>query len=309
MAIPSATDSRLGAARPKRRRLQQKDWAPYVFLAPALFFLVLFFLLPIGFSLYLTFTRWNPLSNPEFIGFENYQYLFTRDPNFYNTLKNTFVYAFGSVFIGVPVALVLAFLFTLSRWRALWRSIYWLPMVTNVVAIAYIWIYLLDGTYGLFNKVLLWFGVVGPQWLRDPSTAMIAVIIVTIWTSLGHNMLVFSAGLEGIDESFYEAARIDGANNAQIFWSVTLPLLRPTLLLVLITSFIGAMGSFGLILVLTLGGPAQSTNVTALYLYQMAFQDLRMGRASALAFILFLIIFVITLVQLRIFRRGGVEAY
>jgi multiple sugar transport system permease protein len=309
MALHPATDSSLEGLRPRRRKLQQKDWAPYVFLAPSLFFLVVFFLLPVGFSLYLTFTKWNPLSNPEFIGFENYQYLFTRDPNFYNTLKNTFVYAFGSVFIGVPIALVLAFLFTLSRWRALWRSIYWLPMVTNIVAIAYIWAYLLDGTYGLFNKVLLWFGIVGPQWLKSADVAMIAVIIVTIWTGLGHNMLVFSAGLEGIDESFYEAARIDGATNNQIFWSVTLPLLRPTLLLVTITSFIGAMGSFGLILVLTLGGPAQSTNVTALYLYQMAFQDLRMGRASALAFILFVIIFLMTLVQLRLFRRGGVEAY
>lgn len=309
MALNPATQTNTVSGSRRRRKLQQKDWAPYVFLAPSLFFLVVFFLLPVGFSLYLTFTRWNPLSNPEFIGFENYQYLFTRDPNFYNTLKNTFVYAFGSVFIGVPIALVLAFLFTLSRWRALWRSIYWLPMVTNIVAIAYIWAYLLDGTYGLFNKVLLWFGIVGPQWLKDSSTAMIAVIIVTIWTGLGHNMLVFSAGLEGIDESFYEAARIDGANNNQIFWSVTLPLLRPTLLLVTITSFIGAMGSFALILVLTLGGPAQSTNVTALYLYQMAFQDLRMGRASALAFILFVIIFIMTLIQLRIFRRGGVEAY
>jgi multiple sugar transport system permease protein len=310
MALHPATDtSGLEELRPRRRKLQQKEWAPYVFLAPSLFFLVVFFLLPVGFSLYLTFTKWNPLSNPQWIGFENYQYLFTRDPNFYNTLKNTFVYAFGSVFIGVPIALVLAFLFTLSRWRALWRSIYWLPMVTNIVAIAYIWAYLLDGTYGLFNKVLLWFGIVGPQWLKSADVAMIAVIIVTIWTGLGHNMLVFSAGLEGIDESFYEAARIDGANNNQIFWSVTLPLLRPTLLLVTITSFIGATGSFGLILVLTLGGPAQSTNVTALYLYQMAFQDLRMGRASALAFILFVIIFLMTLVQLRIFRRGGVEAY
>jgi multiple sugar transport system permease protein len=309
MALHSATDSSFERARPKRRRLQQKDWAPYVFLAPALFYLVVFFILPIGFSLYLTFTKWNPLSNPQWIGLENYKYLFTRDPKFYDTLKHTFTFAFGSVLIGIPISLVLAFLFTISRWKALWRSLYWLPMVTNIVAIAYIWGYLLDGTYGLFNKILSVFGVVGPHWLTESSTAMIAVIIVTVWTELGQNMLVFSAGLEGIDETFYEAARIDGANNSQIFWNITLPLLRPTTLFVSITSFIGAMGSFALILVLTLGGPAQSTTVTSLYLYQMAFQDLRMGRASALAFILFIIIFVITLVQLRIFRRGGVEAY
>ena len=293
----------------RKRRLQQKDWAPYAFLAPLIFFFVVFFALPVGFALYLTFTRWNPLSTPKFVGLKNYTYLLTQDPTFYLTLKNTFVFAFGTVAIGVPLALVVAFVFTLSKGKTFWRSVYWLPMVTNVVAVAYIWQYILDGTYGLVNRLLAFVGVGGPQWLTDPGSAMTAVIIVAIWTGLGQNMLLFSAGLEGIDESYYEAARIDGANTAQIFWGVTLPLLRPTLLFVTITSFIAGMGSFTLILVLTGGGPVQSTNVTALYMYQMAFQDLRMGRASALAFILFVLIFIVTLLQLRIFRRGGVEAY
>ena len=293
----------------RKRRLQQKDWAPYAFLAPLIFFFVVFFALPVGFALYLTFTRWNPLSTPKFVGLKNYTYLLTQDPTFYLTLKNTFVFAFGTVAIGVSLALVVAFVFTLSKGKAFWRSVYWLPMVTNVVAVAYIWQYILDGTYGLVNRLLAFVGIGGPQWLTDPGSAMTAVIIVAIWTGLGQNMLLFSAGLEGIDESYYEAARIDGANTAQIFWGVTLPLLRPTLLFVTITSFIAGMGSFTLILVLTGGGPVQSTNVTALYMYQMAFQDLRMGRASALAFILFVLIFIVTLLQLRIFRRGGVEAY
>ena len=293
----------------RKRRLQQKDWAPYVFLAPMIFFFVVFFALPIGFALYLTFTRWNPLSTPKFVGLRNYTYLLTQDPTFYLTLKNTFVFAFGTALIGIPLALIIAFVFTLSRGKPLWRSIYWLPMVTNVVAIAYIWQFILDGTYGLVNQLLSAVGIVGPQWLTDPKSAMIAVIIVAIWTGLGQNMLLFSAGLEGIDETFYEAARIDGANTLEIFWNITLPLLRPTILFVSITSFIAGMGSFTLILVLTEGGPIQSTNVTALYMYQMAFQDLRMGRASAMAFILFVIIFIITLIQLRIFRRGGIEEY
>ncbi len=307
-----ATESlRETAAVPRRhkRRWQQKDWAPYAFLAPLIFFFVVFFALPIGFALYLTFTRWNPLSTPKFVGLRNYTYLLTQDPTFYLTLKNTFVFAFGTVALGVPLALLVAFVFTLSRGKAFWRSIYWLPMVTNVVAIAYIWQFILDGTYGLVNQLLAAVGVNGPQWLTDPQSAMTAVIIVAIWTGIGQNMLLFSAGLEGIDESYYEAARIDGANTAQIFWGVTLPLLRPTLLFVTITSFIAGMGSFTLILVLTEGGPVQSTNVTALYMYQMAFQDLRMGRASAMAFMLFVLIFIITLVQLRVFRRGGIEAY
>ncbi len=307
--MATETLRRTSAPTKRKRRLQQKDWAPYAFLAPLIFFFVVFFALPVGFALYLTFTRWNPLSTPKFVGLKNYTYLLTQDPTFYLTLKNTFVFAFGTVAIGVPLALVVAFVFTLSKGKTFWRSVYWLPMVTNVVAVAYIWQYILDGTYGLVNRLLAFVGIGGPQWLTDPGSAMTAVIIVAIWTGLGQNMLLFSAGLEGIDESYYEAARIDGANTAQIFWGVTLPLLRPTLLFVTITSFIAGMGSFTLILVLTGGGPVQSTNVTALYMYQMAFQDLRMGRASALAFILFVLIFIVTLLQLRIFRRGGVEAY
>ena len=278
-------------------------------MAPTLIFFVFFFLLPIGFSLYLTFTRWNPLSTPKWIGLDNFVYLFS-DATFLLSLRHTLVFAFGTVLIGVPLALVVAFMFTQSRYRAFWRSLYFLPMITNVAAIGFLWQFILDGNGGLINRFLGMFGVLGPNWLTDPSVAMWAVIIVAIWYYLGQNMILFSAGLEGIDDSFYNAASVDGANVWQTFWHVTVPLIRPTLLFVSITSFISAMGaSFALILVLTGGGPVQSTNVTALYMYEMAFTDLRMGRASAAAFILFVVIFIITLVQLRVFRRGGIEAY
>ncbi len=293
---------------PPRRKRQQKDWAPYAFLAPVLVFFVVFFLLPVGFSLYLTFTRWNGLSAPRFIGLDNFTFIL-QDNNFRRSLLNTLFYAGGTVFLGIPLALLIAFTFTESRFRAFWRSIYWLPMITNVVAIAYLWSFILDGRYGLFNRLLGVFGVVGPNWLTDPRVAMWAVIIVAIWTGLGANMLIFSAGLEGIDSSYSEAAEVDGANLWQSFWHVTLPLLRPTLLFVTVTSFIGGMGAFGLILALTNGGPAGSTNVTAFYMYQTAFEDLRLGRASAAAFVLFVIIIILTAIQLRFFRRGGLEAY
>ena len=175
----------------RKRRLHQKDWAPYAFLAPLLFFFVVFFALPTGFALYLTFTRWNPLSTPKFIGLKNYTYLLTQDPTFYLTLKNTFVFAFGTVLVGVPVALVVAFVFTLSKGKTFWRSVYWLPMVTNVVAVAYIWQYLLDGTYGLVNRLLAVVGIGGPQWLTDPVSAMTAVVIVAVWTGLGQTCCFF----------------------------------------------------------------------------------------------------------------------
>lgn len=307
----NATDPRTVEAPTPRRGLwrQQKRWAPYVFLAPALFYFLVFFLAPILFALYLTFTRWNPLSVPQWTGLANYEYLLTRDPTFYLTLFNTLLFAFGTVALGIPLSLLVAFLINMSKGKSVWRSIYWLPMITNVVAVGFIWAFLLDGTYGIVNRMLATVGIAGPNWLTDSNTAMIAVIIVAVWVGIGQNMLLFSAGLEGIDESYYEAARIDGASIWDIFWHVTLPLLRPTLLFVSVTSFIAGMGAFTLILVIGDQANLRAIRVTALYMYEMAFQDLRMGRASAAAFILFVIIFLITLVQLRVFRRGGVEPY
>lgn len=290
------------------RALRGKAIAPYLFLAPALLFGLVFLLLPLGFSLYLTFTRWNPLSTPRWVGLDQYRYLLT-DPTFLSTLGNTMIFALGTVFVGVPLALIIAYAFTFSRGRSVWRTLYWLPMVTNVVAVGYLWQYLLDGTYGLVNTLLSYVGINGPAWLSDPGAAMVAVIVVAVWMGIGQNMLLFSAGIEGLNTTLFEAARIDGANAFQVFWHIALPLLRPTMLFVMVTSFIAGMGSFSLILVLTEGGPMNATNVTALHMYQTAFQDLRMGRAAAMAFILFVLIFIVTLVQLRVFRRGGVEAY
>lgn len=295
-------------ASPARRARQQKDWAPYVFLAPTLVFFVFFFLLPIAFALYLTFTRWNGLSAPDWVGLENYRFLL-QDADFLRSLRNTLLFAAGTVVIGIPLALVVAFTFTESRFRTLWRSLYWLPMITNVVAIAYLWQFILDGRYGLFNRLLGVFGIVGPNWLSDPTYALWAVVLVAIWTGLGGNMLIFSAGLEGIDPAYTEAAAVDGAGLWQRFWAVTLPLLRPTLLFVTVTSLISGMSSFDLVLALTNGGPGGATNVTALYMYQTAFEELRLGRASASAFVLFMVILALTLVQLRVFRRGGLESY
>ena len=290
------------------RRVRQQDWAPYAFLAPVMVFFVVFFALPVAFSLYLTFTRWNGFAPPSWVGIDNFTFLFN-DADFLLSLRNTLFFAAGTVFLGIPLALLVAFTFTQSRLRALWRSVYWLPMITNIVAVAYLWAFILDGRYGLFNRFLGLFGVSGPNWLTDPQYAMWAIIIVSIWTGLGANMLIFSAGLEGIDASYTEAAQVDGAGLVQSFWNITLPLLRPTLLFVTVTSFISGMGAFDLVLALTNGGPAGSTSVAAFYMYQTAFEDLRLGRASAAAFILFVIIFALTLVQLRVFRRGGTEAY
>jgi multiple sugar transport system permease protein len=289
--------------------LSSKRLAPVLFLLPALLFAVVFFILPIGYSLFISFTKWDSLTPPEWYGVTNYVYLLTRDPQFYRTLLNTFVFAIGTVGIGVPIALVVAYAFSQSRFQVMWRSIYWLPMVTNIVAVAFIWKFILADAYGLLNRLLELVGLPQPPWLTSPSLSMFSVIMVFVWMQLGHNMLLISAGLNSIDESYYEAARIDGANSGHIFFKITLPLLRPTLLFVLITNFITGISYFALMMVMTEGGPAGSTNVTSLLMYNMAFSDLRLGRASAAAYILFVLIFIVTLIQLRIFRRGGVEQY
>lgn len=290
-------------------KLLTQRTAPYLFLAPVLLFGLIFFLLPLSASLYLSFTNWNSLVPPRWIGWANYTHLFARDPLFLKTLLNTFVFTASAVGIGVPASLLLAQVFSRSRFQALWRSIYSLPMVTNVIAVGFIWWFVLADPWGVLNRLLALVGIAGPAWLNDPSTAMITVAMVFVWMHLGQNMLLFSAGLGTIDESLHEAARIDGASEARIFWSVTLPLLRPTILFVLVTSIITAISYFALILVLTEGGPVNSTNVSALYIYGMAFTDLRLGRASAAAYVLLVLIFLISLVQLRVLRRGGVEAY
>lgn len=288
-----------------------KSVAPWVLLAPTLLFAVVFFVLPLVYAFYISFTKWDTMTPPVWTGLANYKYVLTTDPVFWQTFWNTLYFAFGSIILGVPLSVVLAYMFTRSRGQVAWRSIYWLPMVTNVVAVAYIWKFVLDDRYGLLNRTLGLLGLGAPGWLTSPALAMTTVVLIFVWMQLGQNMLLFSAGLADIDESYYEAARLDGANEPQLFFWITLPLLMPTTLFVLITNFIAGLSYFALMLALTdgTGGPMRSTTVTGLYMYQMAFNDLRMGRASAMAYILFAVILVISLIQLRALRRGGVEAH
>jgi multiple sugar transport system permease protein len=287
----------------------KRQTIPFIFLSPALLFGIVFFLLPIVLAFWLTFTNFQAFAPVRGVGLENYKYLLTRDPFFVRTLKNTATFAIGALALGIPMALAVAYASSRSRFRGLWRSIYWLPMVTNVIAVAFVWKFVLADSTGLLNQALGFLGLPGPGWLTDPRFALLSVVLVFVWMNLGKSMLLLSAGMDGIDETFFEAARIDGANTYHLFTQMAIPLLRPTLMFVTITDFITCLSSFPLIMVLTEGGPAHSTSVTALYTYDMAFADLRLGRASAAAFILFVLILVVMLVQLRIFRRGGLEAH
>ena len=276
--------------------------APYIFLAPIAIFTAIFFILPLLSSVYLSFTRWNGLSAPRWIGADNYTFLFTQSPEFWDTLVNTLIVAGSLVIIGVPVSVLLAAVFARSRGRAIWRSVLLLPQITNVVAIGYIWQFVLDDNNGLVNRSLAGFGVRGPDWFSDPTWAMISVIMVMIWYEAGKNMLILSAAIDGVSPSLTEAAQLDGAGPIRIFWSITLPLIRPALTFVVITSFLTGMGWFALILAMTGGDPRGATNVTALFVYNMAFEDLRMGRASAGAMILFVLVALVSMLQFRAMR-------
>ena len=251
----------------------------------------------------MSFTDWNAFTPAHWRGLTNYDFLLTADPLFMQSLFNTFALAAGSAVIGIPAALLLALAATTSHHPAAWRTLFWLPAMTNVVAVAYAWQTVLDPTYGIANRLLSVVGIAGPDWLTQPPTAMLSVALVMAWMTLGHNMLLFSTGLEAIDQSVIEAARIDGANAGQILRHVTLPLLKPTTLFVLVSTLISGMGSFALILVMTEGGPDDSTMVTALYMYRMAFESLRMGRAAAVAIILTVITLLLAVYQLRFFGR------
>ena len=275
---------------------------PYLFLAPIAVFIAIFFVAPLVSSVYLSFTRWNGLSAPRWVGVDNYTFLLTQSPEFWTTLINTLIVAGSLVVIGVPVSLLLAAVFARSRGRAIWRSVLLLPQVTNVVAIGYIWQFVLDDNNGLVNRSLAGFGVRGPDWLSDPTWAMVSVIMVMIWYEAGKNMLILSAAIDGVSPSLTEAAQLDGAGPVRIFWSITLPLIRPALTFVVITSFLTGMGWFALILAMTGGDPRGATNVTALFVYNMAFEDLRMGRASAGAMILFVLVALVSILQFRALR-------
>ena len=286
----------------------RRDWrpggsAPYWFLAPLFAFTAVFLVLPLGFSVWLAFTRWNPLSEPRWVGTRQFEHLLFRDDAFRESLANTFTFAFAQMAIGVPLALGLAFLFHRARWRPFWRFVFYLPQITSFVAIAYIWQFVLDDRFGLANRLLGLAGFRGFDWLSDPSTAMVSVVMVMVWYSVGANMVVLSAAIEGVPGELYEAAELDGAGPWVQFSRITVPLIRPAVVFVTTTTFITGMGFFALILPLTRGGPRGATEVTALYLYEMAFQDLRMGRASAGALILFAVIAVLTVLQFRLLRE------
>jgi multiple sugar transport system permease protein len=284
--------------------------AAYLFLAPALILIGGFFFLPVAAAFVLSFTDFDiysiaSLDNVRFVGARNYLQL-VATPVFWKALGNTFYFALvgGPLTVGVSLAAALLLNAPLVRWKTFFRTVYFVPFVTTLVAIAIVWRYLYHTRYGLLNYGLGRFGIGPIDWLGDPRWAMPSIILMAVWKNFGYNMLIFIAGLQSIPEELYEAARIDGARALQRFWHITLPQLGPTLLFVSVITMIGYFQLFVEPYVMTAGGPLRSTTSVVLLMYEEGFRWWRMGYAASIAFVLFLIILVATLVQFRLQRRA-----
>ena len=264
-----------------------------IFIAPALIGTFVFIIIPVICSFGLSFTRWDLLNPIEFVGLDNYTGIFT-EPLFYKILLNTIVFALSTSVFGVIIPLVLAaILNTKIRGSEFYKTAYFLPFITPMIVIGIIWEWIFDPNIGLLNKFLH----LHINWLYDPHFAMPALILVSVWKLIGYNMVIFLSALSGISQSMFEAAKIDGANEFQTFKNVTIPLLSPTIFFVVIITAISSFQIFDLIYLMTQGGPLDSTNVLVYAIYKNAFEYFNIGKASAIAYVLFVIILVLTLVQ------------
>lgn len=297
-------------AKPGRRVFRRVKWNPrrreilsfYLFISPWLIGLVFFYIGPILASFYFSLTDWDLLTPPQFTGLDNYIRIFTRDPLFWKSLHITTIYTFVYVPLDLIGGLALALLLNRKiRGIGIFRTVYYLPSILAGVAYVVMWMWMFNPQGGLINTLLALVGIQGPRWLQDPQWALSALIIMSLW-GVGRSMVIYLAGLQDIPEELYEAARIDGAGRTREFLAVTLPLITPAILFNLIFSIILTFQSFTNAFVATNGGPLNSTLFYVLYLYRKAFEHLEMGYASALAWILFLIVLGLTVL---IFRSSG----
>ena len=280
----------------------------WAFAAPFVILFLVFLAFPIGASFALSFTSFGlrDLQNPigaTFVGLDNYVALFA-DPMFWTSLFNTVYF----VVVGVPLTLIFGLLIAnalnrgITRFRTAYRVGYYIPVITSIVAIAVVWRFLLNPDVGLINMTLAAFGIQGPAWLADPVLAMPSIIAMAVWRNLGFAMIVFLAGLQAIPAVLYEAASIDGAGRWQTFKSVTLPMLKPTILFMTVITTIGYLQLFEEPFVMTGGGPLDKTLSVTMYMYQQGFTFFHQGYASAIAYVLFVIVAIVAFLQFKFLR-------
>lgn len=278
---------------PNKKKL---DWGAYLYLMPVVVILLSFHVLPIFYSFAVSFYEWDLIGSPEFVGMGNYSRLFD-DPLFYKSIWNTLYYAALSVPLSIIMSLSIALLLNnpISK-IGLYRTIYFIPVITSINAVAIVWNFIYHPDFGLLNKILDIFSISAQTWLQDPFWAMPCIIFMSVWKGLGYNVIIFLAGLQNIPRHIYEAARIDGASRWQQFRHITWPLLSPTTFFIFVISTIGSFQVFAQVYMMTpRGGPLQSTTVIVYYLYRKAFEQFEFGYALSAAFVLFVMIFSATL--------------
>ncbi len=276
----------------------------YLFASPWLLGLFIFTIGPMAFSLYISFTRYDILSPPTWLGLANYHDLFLGDPMFWTALGNTLYYTVFSVPLGMLGSLLLALLLNRQvRGIALFRAAYYIPTVISTVPVSILWIWLLDPSAGLINTALAVVGIHGPTWLASPEWSKPSLVLMSLWGIGGATMVIYLAGLQGIPQHLYEAAQIDGATKWKQFRHITLPMLSPTSFFVLIIGIIGSFQVFTQAWVMTQGGPLDSTTFYSLYLYKEGFNYLYMGYASAMAWVLLVITLALVLLNFVMSRR------
>ncbi len=299
------------AKRPFSLRQYEARWG-YIFISPWIIGFILFTLGPMIASMVFSFTDYKIVSPPVFVGFANYIKMFTNDPDFWHSLGVTATYAVFAIPLNLVIGFALAFLLNQKvPGMSIWRTIYYIPSVLAGVAVAILWGLIFNPKFGILNWVLGLFGITGPGWLSSPDWALPALIIMSLW-SVGGGMIIYLSGLQGIPTTLYEAAQLDGANGWKQFFRITVPLMSPVILYNLVIGIIGTFQYFTEVYVLTsgmtggVGGPAKSTLFYNIYLYSNAFRYLNMGYASAMAWVLFIIVLVLTLL---VFRSSAAWVY
>ncbi len=294
--------------RKKKKFSKRTKWA-YIFVAPAMLVLTIFVFVPVIASFFLSFTEYDGISSPKIVGLKNYINILFNDPLFWKAVKNTLVYVIVTVPLGIGVSLLVSLaLYQKIKFSSLFRTGFFLPTVTSIAAVSVVWRWIYAGDkYGFLNFVLTKLGITSmlQDWLMQPSTTLPAIIVMSIWGGVGYNSIILLSGLQSIPDSIFEAAKIDGVSVWEKFWYITLPMLKPVMLFLVIMSTINSFQVFEQVYIMAssteyFGGVLYSALTIVPYLYERAFKRFMLGYASALAYLLFIIIFIFTLIYMKI---------
>ena len=299
--LPQEPRSKKPSSLQRREALRRREAIQgYLLVSPWIVGFLVFTLFPFLASFVLSLTKYRPY--PEFVGFQNYVKAFVQDPRFWGSLKRSFMYGAMSVPLGIMGSLLCALLLNQQmKGRSIYRTLYYLPSLTPIVASSMLWIWIFQPDFGVMNYLLSKVGIDGPGWLSSIEWALPSLVIMSLWGTVGGDrMIIFLAGLQGVPEELFDAVKIDGANTWQRFWYVTLPMISPTMFFNLVLGVIGALKVFAPAYIATGGGPAYSTWFYVLHLYQQAFVYSNMGYASALAWIFFVIVLAFTWIQVKL---------